>query len=90
MFDWIGQFLPWADNEFGNLAGQTVTHPIGWGCPINAWINTIRSSYPILILGYINYFIPIQEMLVLLGTWVLAINGYYIYSIVLRWAKAIS
>jgi hypothetical protein len=41
------------------------------------------------ILGYINYFIPIDAMLSVGSAWLLAIGMYYVYMVVLRWAKAI-
>lgn len=40
-------------------------------------------------LGYVNYFVPVAEMLVLFEGWCLAIGIYYIIQIVLRWMKAI-
>ena len=39
---------------------------------------------------YINYFIPISMMLVIFEAWCSAIGVYYLYQIVLRWAKAIN
>lgn len=40
-------------------------------------------------LGEINWVIPIDNMILLTGYWLLAIAVYYIYSTALRWAKAI-
>jgi hypothetical protein len=39
--------------------------------------------------GYINYFVPVAEMLVVLEAWCFAIGVYYIIQIVLRWLNAI-
>lgn len=47
--------------------------------------NSVIKSY----VGYINYFVPIAEMLIVLEAWCLAIGVYYIIQIVLRWLKAI-
>lgn len=47
--------------------------------------NSIIKTY----VGYINYFIPVAQILVVLEAWCLAIGVYYIVQIVLRWLKAI-
>lgn len=41
------------------------------------------------VLGWLNYFVPVTEMLAIFQLWLTAIAIYYVYSIVLRWAKAI-
>lgn len=41
------------------------------------------------ILGYANYFLPISEVVTTLEIWTAAIAVYYVYSIVLRFIKAI-
>ena len=47
--------------------------------------NSIIAEY----LPYINYFIPFDEVVVILQTWLIAVGVYYLYQIVLRWIKAI-
>ena len=37
----------------------------------------------------ISWFVPIDEIVLLLMYWTTAIGIYYVYSIVLRWVKAI-
>lgn len=41
------------------------------------------------IMGYINYFIPIGTFIKILAGWLTAIGAYYVYSLILRWIKAI-
>jgi hypothetical protein len=41
------------------------------------------------LLGYLNWMFPIDDMLSVLTLWVSSILIYYVYSIVLRWVKAI-
>jgi len=41
------------------------------------------------ILGIINFFIPINYMISVLQLWLIAVAGYYIWQLALRWAKAI-
>jgi len=63
---------------------------IGWGCPLEGPISNISSSFGADLLGYINYFLPITEMVVIMTGWLVAIAAYYIASIAMRWIKAIS
>lgn len=53
--------------------------------PFQILNNSVITEY----LPYINYFVPISEVVVILQVWVTAIGVYYIYQIVLRWIKAI-
>lgn len=41
------------------------------------------------VLGWLNYFVPVSQMLAIFQLWLTAIAVYYVYSIALRWAKAI-
>lgn len=40
-------------------------------------------------LSYINWFIPINDMLVILANWCACILVYYIVQLILRWVRAI-
>ena len=40
-------------------------------------------------LGYINYFLPVSEVLNILVAWGAAILLWYAYQILLRWVKAV-
>lgn len=40
-------------------------------------------------LGELNWILPVDNMVMLTGYWLLAIAAYYLYSTALRWAKAI-
>lgn len=41
------------------------------------------------VLGYLNWFFPIEAMLALTEAWLTAIVIYYIVQVILRWMKAI-
>lgn len=41
------------------------------------------------VLGYINYIIPISDILKITTTWLSAIGLYYLVQIALRWLKVI-
>lgn len=38
-------------------------------------------------LGYLNWFVPIDGILVVLASWLGCIGLFYLYSIVMRWLK---
>lgn len=40
-------------------------------------------------LNFLNYVLPIQEIITFLEAWLLCITVYYVYQLVLRWLKAI-
>ena len=40
-------------------------------------------------LGYINYFLPLDFCIATLELWVAAIAVWYIYQVVMRWAKVV-
>lgn len=58
--------------------------------PFRASIETMQSRLGSQLLGYINYFLPVSEMLAILATWIVAISLYYVVSVILRWVKAIA
>jgi hypothetical protein len=58
--------------------------------PFREFINNLGSSFGSDTLGYINYFLPITEMLGILTAWVSGILIYYTVQIILRWIKLIS
>ena len=41
------------------------------------------------IMCYINWVIPIDRILQLTGAWIACVTVYYLYMIILRWAKAV-
>ena len=40
-------------------------------------------------LGYLNYFLPISQIIAIGEAWLVAIGLFYAYQIILRWIKAI-
>lgn len=41
-------------------------------------------------LGYINWIIPVGSILTIATAWVTAIGVFYVYQLILRWAKVVS
>jgi hypothetical protein len=75
--------------EWGVTQGNEALR-IGWGCPIEPHIQSIANGIGSQLLGYINYFLPLSEMVGITAAWLIAIASYYIASVVKRWIKVIS
>lgn len=52
--------------------------------PFASWQNTLDGN----LLGMINWFVPISEMIVVIEGWGLAIALWYFARCILRWIKA--
>lgn len=65
---------------------------IGWipASPFREFIESLDETLGSEFLGYLNFFLPISELLGIVTFWVNGILLYYAVSIVLRWVKAIS
>lgn len=51
--------------------------------PIIEWVQNLP------YLSFVNWFVPIGDMLSMLGVWLSAIAVYYLAMVVLRWLKVI-
>lgn len=56
--------------------------------PFQGWLGNFKSAFS-PFLGYLNYFVPISDFLKIFGAFLSAYVIYLLYSIVLRWLKAI-
>ena len=57
--------------------------------PRSPFRSIINSMGNIPYIDTISWFVPIDEIVLLLMYWTTAIGIYYVYSIALRWIKAI-
>lgn len=57
--------------------------------PLSPFRDIINSVDKMPFLGYINWFLPVSEMLAVASLWLAAITVYYIYSVIARWVKLI-
>ena len=57
--------------------------------PISPFRKFLDAFADIEYLGMLNWFVPVGDMLIVLGAWVSVIAGFYLISIVLRWLKVI-
>lgn len=54
--------------------------------PFQEFIDRFRS---IPFLGWLNWFVPVGEILTVLGVYLTAVGLFYGYSILLRWLKVL-
>lgn len=54
--------------------------------PFSAYIDALEN---IPFLGYLNYFLPISTFIAIGEAWLVAVGLFYLYSIILRWIRAI-
>ena len=50
---------------------------------------TIDELEQLPYLGYLNWVIPVSQMLTIGTAWLVAIGLYYLYSVIARWIKLI-
>ncbi len=67
--------------SFGNLLFSVLPDSPFNNIGGNSFFNTIS--------GKVNYFLPINQMMIIFSTWLISIATYYIVMIALRWLKAI-
>lgn len=58
--------------------------------PTSPFTSFLESMETIPYLGWLNWFLPVSEMIVIGEAWLVAIGVFYLYSIILRWIRAIS
>ena len=57
--------------------------------PTSPFTEFINACSDIPYLGWLNWFIPVGQMIAIGEAWLVAIGLFYMYSIVLRWIRAI-
>lgn len=57
--------------------------------PLSPFTQFIDSLEALPYLGYLNYFVPVGTFLKIGAAWLGAVALFYIYSVILRWIKAI-
>lgn len=78
MLDWFLELL----NKFGNMIVSVLPTS-----PVQRYLS-VFDDLPYL--SWLNWFIPVSSILIVMETWLTAIALFYLYSIILRWVKAIS
>ena len=57
--------------------------------PLSPFAPYIQKLGELPYLSYLNWFVPVKNLIVIGNAWLLAIFLWYFYGIVLRWLKAI-
>jgi len=57
--------------------------------PDSPFVMLSRDADIMQILGWVNWVIPVGEMIAILEAWLVAVALFYVYQLILRWAKAI-
>lgn len=76
--------LEWMQSLFDNFADSLKTV-----LPLSPFSSFLEQFNELPYMGYINWFLPIGAAIKVLEAWLAAILLFYLYSIVLRWIKAI-
>lgn len=56
------------------------------GSPFREFITSLQGIEKTW-LGWLNWIIPVKQILIFLAAWLAAISLFYIYSIIMRWIK---
>lgn len=57
--------------------------------PLSPFRDFIDSLEAVPYLGWLNFFVPVREILVVMTAWLGAIALFYGYSIIMRWLKVL-
>ena len=58
--------------------------------PLSPFTQFIDALASVPFLKHLNYFIPIGTFIAIGEAWLVAIGVFYLYSVILRWIRAIS
>lgn len=57
--------------------------------PMSPFLSFINAMEKLPYLSWVNWFVPIGSIIAIGEAWLVSISLFYLYSIVLRWIKAI-
>ena len=57
--------------------------------PTSPFQEFVASFSALPYLGWLNWFFPVGDCLVVMAAWLVAVGLFYMYSIVMRWLKMI-
>lgn len=57
--------------------------------PTSPFTSFIDAMEKLPYLGWLNWFLPVGSMIAIGEAWLVSVGLFYLYSIVLRWVKAI-
>lgn len=95
MLDWLGDFLQGVLSSIWGFLGKIIDWIGELGTLVimllpNSPFGAIEMPVELMrILGYVNWVLPINEIINITSLWLVAIGTFYIYQAILRITKAI-
>ena len=68
---------------------QSFGHTLDAILPKSPFTSVIEKIENLPYLSYVNWFVPVKDMIKIMSVWVAAIAIYYLAMVVLRWIKVI-
>lgn len=69
--------------------GDTILNFLKSVLPVSPFAATIEKIASLPYLAYLNWFVPVGTFVSIGTVWLTCVGLYYLYSILLRWVKAI-
>lgn len=57
--------------------------------PLSPFEQYVEAFRDLPYMGWLNWFIPVRAMMVIMASWLGAVASFYLWSIVMRWLKVI-
>lgn len=68
---------------------ENVVQKVLSALPLSPFQNFINSFSGLPYLGWLNWFFPVGDCLVVMLAWLGAVGLFYLYSVLMRWIKLI-
>lgn len=71
---------------------ELVTRFLDWVCnllPTSPFVAYIDALEAVPYLSYLNWFVPVSSFIAIGEAWLVSVGLFYMYSIILRWIRAI-
>ena len=71
---------------------ELVTRFLDWVCgllPTSPFVAYIDALETMPYLAYLNWFVPVSTFIAIGEAWLVSVGLFYMYSIILRWIRAI-
>lgn len=71
---------------------ELVTRFLDWVCnllPTSPFVAYIDALETMPYLSYLNWFVPVSSFIAIGEAWLVSVGLFYMYSIILRWIRAI-
>lgn len=80
----MDQVFNWLTDKLGFIVDTVMVM-----LPDSPFVMLQRSASVNQVIGIVNWIVPFSQMVAILQVWLTAVAVYYVYQIILRWAKAV-